>query len=95
MTLVHPDKYFSCNDHSFLDVACSVSPIDHLLLGGHVGLDFVGETIRGVENLPAHEFVVPFDPPPRVTPKLLARAAKLLELDLERDNSGLSVTVHL
>ena len=61
MTLVHPDKYFSCNDHSFLDVACSVSPIDHLLLGGHVGLDFVGETIRGVENLPAHEFVVPFD----------------------------------
>ena len=60
MTLAHPDKYFSCNDHSFLDVACSVSPIDHLLLGGHVGLDFVGETIRRVENLPAHEFVVPF-----------------------------------
>ena len=60
MTLVHPDKYFSCNDHSFLDVTCPISPKDHFLLGSHVGFDFVGEAIRGIENLAAHEFVVPF-----------------------------------
>ena len=61
MTLVHPDKDLASDDHSLLDVACAVSPIDEFLLGGHVGLDFVGEAIRRVENLPAHEFVVPFD----------------------------------
>ena len=61
MTLVHPDKYLAGDDHSFLDVTCPISPKDHFLLGGHVGLDFVGEAIRGVENLAAHEFVVPFD----------------------------------
>ena len=61
MTLIDPDKDLSSNDHSFLDVTCAVSPIDEFLLGSHIGLDFVGETIRRVENLPAHEFVVPFD----------------------------------
>lgn len=60
MTLVHPDKDLSCDDHSFLDVPRTISPQDEFLLGGHIGLDFVGETIRRVENLPAHEFVVPF-----------------------------------
>ena len=61
MTLVDPDKDLSSDDHSFLDVACAVGPIDEFLLGSHIGLDFVGEAIRRVENLPAHEFVVPFD----------------------------------
>ena len=61
MTLVHPDKDLSSDDHSFFDVACTVSPIDEFLLGSHVGLDFVREAIRRVENLPAHEFVVSFD----------------------------------
>ena len=61
MTLVDPDKDLSSDDHSFLDVACAVGPIDEFLLGSHIGLDFVGEAIRRVENLTAHEFVVPFD----------------------------------
>ena len=61
MTLIHPDKDLSSDDHSFLDVACTIGPVDEFLLGSHIGLDFVGETIRRVENLPAHEFVVPFD----------------------------------
>ena len=61
MTLIDPDKDLSCDDHSFLDVTCAVGPVDEFLLGSHVGLNFVGEAIRRVENLPAHEFVVPFD----------------------------------
>lgn len=61
MTLIDPDKDLSGDDHSFLDVTCAVSPIDEFLLGSHIGLNFIGEAIRRVENLPAHEFVVPFD----------------------------------
>ena len=61
MTLIHPDKDLSSDDHSFFDVACTIGPVDEFLLGSHIGLDFVGEAIRRVENLTAHEFVVPFD----------------------------------
>ena len=61
MTLVHPDKDLSSDDHSLLDVACTIGPIDKFLLDSHVSLDFVGEAIRRVEDLPAHEFVVPLD----------------------------------
>ena len=61
MTLIHPDKDLSGDDHSFLDVTCTISPQDEFLLGSHVGLDLVGEAIRRVENLTAHEFVVSFD----------------------------------
>ena len=61
MTLVHPDKDLSCDNHSFLNVPRTISPQDEFLLGSHVGLNFVGEAIRRVENLAAHKFVVSFD----------------------------------
>ena len=57
----HADEDLAGDDDTLLDVTCAVGPVNELLLGGHVGLDFVGETIGGVEDLPAHEFVVPFD----------------------------------
>ena len=60
MTLIDSDEYLTSDDHSFLDMTCPISPKDHFLLGSHVGLDFVGETTRIVEDLATHEFAVPF-----------------------------------
>lgn len=61
MTLVNTDENLARDDHPFLDVACTVGPIDEFLLGGHVCFHLIGKTIRVVEDLPANEFVVPFD----------------------------------
>lgn len=61
MTLVNTDENLARDDHPFLDVACTIGPIDEFLLGGHVCLHLIGKTIRVVEDLPANEFVVPFD----------------------------------
>jgi len=61
MTLVDTDEDLAGNDHPFLDMTCAIGPVDHLLLGSHVGLDLIGEAIRGVKDLTAHKFVVPLD----------------------------------
>jgi hypothetical protein len=61
MTLIDTDKYLTGNDHPFLDMSRTVGPVDHFLLGSHVGLYFIWETIGGIEDFAAHEFVVPFD----------------------------------
>lgn len=58
---VYPDEDLAGNDHSLLDVACTIGPEDQFLLGCHVSLDFVGETFSIAEDLSAHKLVVSLD----------------------------------
>ena len=57
---IYPDKDFSRDDHPFLDVTGTISPIDQFLLGSHISLHFVGKTLRIVKDLATHQFVMPF-----------------------------------
>jgi hypothetical protein len=57
---VYPDEDFAGDNNTLLDMARTIGPYDKFLLGGHIGLDFVGETTRIVEDLATHEFAVPF-----------------------------------
>ena len=56
---IYPDEDLAGDNDTFLDVACTIGPDGQFLLGCHVGLNFVGEAIRVVEDLAAHEFVAP------------------------------------
>ena len=58
---IYPDEDLAGDDDPFLDMTRTIGPYDKFLLGCHIGLDFVGETIRIVEDLAAHEFVAPLD----------------------------------
>jgi hypothetical protein len=56
----YPDEDLAGNNNMLLDMTRTIGPYDKLLLGCHVGLDFVRKAIWIIENLATHEFVALF-----------------------------------